>query len=144
MKLTEAKFIISEYSKHQRVNRAVVGNVPGRCADNNLGPDGLRFGPHEFKLGTLKELYGRREECPFCGLAVTSLNDQCKAFIQDADLEVRTEEDFYNAKVTCFVSMYTLPLDILFLRQSVQFTPKACRYTSFNSLCSKICRGMKY
>ena len=141
MKLTEAKFMISAYSKHRRANRAVVENAPGRCAGDNLGPDGLGFGPHEFKLGTLKELYGRREGCPFCGLAVTSLNDQYKAFIQDTDPRVRTEEDFYNAEVTCFVSMYIFPLDILFARRSIQFTTRAYHCKSLNPLCSQNLQG---
>ncbi|RDL36739.1 uncharacterized protein BP5553_06091 [Venustampulla echinocandica] len=100
MKLTEAKFIISEYSKHQRAPRMAAGSTSD-CPLGDLGPDGLGLGPHEFRLGTLAQLHGRREECPFCGLAVSSLNDQCKWFIQNG---VKTEEDFYMADVTCFVS----------------------------------------
>jgi hypothetical protein len=106
MKLTESKFIISEYSKHHRTNRPVTRSSPGSVSVSTLGPDGLGFGPREFRLGTLEELFARREDCPFCGLAVTSLSEQCKSLIQDPDIELETEAEFYKAKVTCFVSMY--------------------------------------
>ncbi len=112
MKLTENKFIISEYSKHHRTNRPVANSTTGSVAVDTLGPDGLGFGPREFKLGTLEELFGRREDCPFCGLAVTSLSQQCKSSIQDPDIEVERETEFYEAKVTCFVSMYKLFLPL--------------------------------
>lgn len=108
MKLTENKFIISEYSKHHRNDRETITAVrspPGSVILDKLGPDGLGFGPREFRLGTLEELFERKEECPFCGLAITSLSDQCKSAIQDPKLQVKTEEDFYTATVTCFVSM---------------------------------------
>lgn len=108
MKLTEDKFMISEYSKHHRTNRPMVRTSPGSDSIDTLGPEGLGFGPREFRLGTLEELFGRREGCPFCGLAVTSLSQQCKSSIQDLDHGVETEAEFYKAKVTCFVSMYKL------------------------------------
>jgi hypothetical protein len=114
MKLTENKFIISEHSKHHRTNRPVARNPPGSISVDTPGPEGLGFGPREFRLGTLEELFGRREDCPFCGLAVTSLSEQCKSSIQDPDIEVETEAEFYKAKVTCFVSMYKLSFRRLF------------------------------
>ncbi len=106
MKLTEAKFIISEYSEHHRPNRKTKRRVPGGSADDSLGPDGLGFGPREYKLGTIEELFEKRKDCPFCGLAITSLNGQFKAFIQDSEHPVSSEEEFYKLKATCFVSMY--------------------------------------
>jgi hypothetical protein len=52
MKLTESKFLIQQYAKHQRLDPT--GSHPVRAATNDkLGPEGLRFGPHEFELGTL-------------------------------------------------------------------------------------------
>ena len=105
MKLTENKFIIAEYSKHHRTNRPVTRSSPGLASVDTLGPDGLVFGPRESRLGTLEELSSRREDCPFCGLAVTSLSEQCKSSIQDPKTECETETDFYKANVACFVSM---------------------------------------
>lgn len=104
MKLTEAKFTISEYSKHQRAPRTAAENTSDYPL-GDLGPDGLGLGPHEFKLGTLAELYGKSETCPFCGLAVSSLIGQCKWF---RDTYQKSEGDFYQIDASCFVSMYDL------------------------------------
>jgi hypothetical protein len=105
MKLTEDKFIISEPSKHRRPYRVMA--VSGQQIHTRLGSEGLGFGPHEFRLGNLGELFARRSECPFCGLAVTSLNPQYKSFVQDTNAGLSIyESDFYNETVTCFVSMY--------------------------------------
>jgi hypothetical protein len=101
--------MISEISKHRRSNREP---IPADESVDKLGPDGLLFGPHEFRLGTLYDLNSRRDTCPFCSLAVTSLNDQKKWFIQgrrppsETSEIARTEADFYRKEVTCFVSAY--------------------------------------
>jgi hypothetical protein len=92
----------------------VTRSSPGLVIVDTLGPDGLGFGPREFRLGTLEELFGRRDDCPFCGLAVTSLSEQCKSSIQDPDIELETKAEFYKAKVACFVSMYMLFFKLLF------------------------------
>jgi hypothetical protein len=126
MKLTENKFIISEYSKHHRTNRPVTRSPPGLVSVDTLGPDGLGFGPREFRLGTLEELFGRRDDCPFCGLAVTSLSEQCKSSIQDPDIELETEAEFYKAKVACFVSMYRLFFKLLFYSRRFFLFTKFC------------------
>lgn len=105
MKLTEAKFMISEYPQHRRNNREYERNATtGGNNDEPLGPEGLGFGPREFKLGTLQELFERKEDCPFCGLAVSSLNHQYKAFRDGHRVRKRTEAEFYKPNITCFVS----------------------------------------
>jgi hypothetical protein len=126
MKLTENKFIISEYSKHHRTNRPVTRSSPGLVSVDTLGPDGLGFGPREFRLGTLEELFSRRDDCPFCGLAVTSLSEQCKSSIQDPDIELETEAGFYKAKVACFASMYRLFFKLLFYSRRFFLFTKFC------------------
>ena len=115
MKLTENKFIISEFSKHHRHDRVPVTfarSPPGFAVLDKLGPEGLSFGPREFRLGSLAELYMRKDDCPFCGLAATSLSDQCKSAMQDPKTKVKNDEDFYKADITCFVSTYTLSTTI--------------------------------
>lgn len=126
MKLTENKFIISEYSKHHRTNRLVTRSSPGLVSVDTLGPDGLGFGPREFRLGTLEELFSRRDDCTFCGLAVTSLSEQCKSSIQDPDIELETKAEFYKAKVACFVSMYRLFFKLLFCLRTFLLFTKFC------------------
>jgi hypothetical protein len=111
MKLTEAKFIISEYPEHERKRKRTPLRAPvENYVADRLGPDGLVFGPHEFKLGTLSDLYSRRETCPFCRLAVTSLLDQYKSFTQESINDGKSDEclvtEFYSAEVNCFVSKY--------------------------------------
>jgi len=102
MKLTESKFLIQQYAKHQRPEP--VGNHPVRVATNDkLGPEGLRFGPHEFELGTLQELHSRSDSCPFCSLAVRSLDYQRDVYLKDKQGN-KNEENFYKAAITCFVS----------------------------------------
>jgi hypothetical protein len=143
MKLTENKFIISEYSKHHRTNRPVARSPPASVSVDTLGLDGLGFGPREFKLGTLEELFGRREDCPFCGLAVTSLSEQCKSSIQDPDIEVETEAEFYKANVTCFVSTYKLSFEHLsYSKDSFRFTKLSKPQRS--SFSHTIYRDIKY
>lgn len=144
MKLTEAKFIISEYSRHQRHNRPAKRDRHGHFIDNNLGPDGLGFGRHEFELGNLEELFGRREECPFCGLAVTSLNEQYKELIEDPNVRVWTESDFYKANVTCFLSMCNLSLKIRCLTRNIPFTNRTCHCTNLTLFTLRICMDGKY
>lgn len=105
MKLTEAKFMIYEYAKHQRVERPI-NNRTEATTDDALGPGGLEFGPYEFKLGTLQELYSRCETCPFCGLAISSLQEQCDAYLREDTGGQRTEQGFYQQDVDCFVSWH--------------------------------------
>jgi hypothetical protein len=104
MKLTEAKFLISDISKHQRGKRTTA-NTPSPN-DGDLGPEGLEFGPNEYKLGSIKELNSRRDGCPFCRLAISSLREQCESYIAEKPEERRTEDMFYSQKATvpCFAS----------------------------------------
>src|SRR5205807_2495063 len=79
--------------------------APENCPEyDSLGPEGLEFGPKQFRLGTLRELCSRKETCPFCSLAVGSLREQCDAFLRQAGKENKTEEHFYNTDVVCLAS----------------------------------------
>jgi hypothetical protein len=127
MKLTEAKFIISEYPEHEQKRKRDPQRVlTGAYLDHKLGPEGLVFGPHEFRLGDLSALYSRRETCPFCRLAVDSLLDHYALFEKSHVNEHKSSEElrpeFYSAETYCFVSKYnTVSLAPLLAQYAVQF-----------------------
>ena len=105
MNLTESKFLISDYAKHQRTTLVTPLRLKARPKEEIaqiLGPSGLEFGPSEYKLGTLQELFARQQDCPFCKLAVSSLKEQF-AFAQHGE-DGPTEKQFYSANISCFVS----------------------------------------
>jgi hypothetical protein len=110
MKLTRDKFIIYEFSKHKRTEKVLNA---GHANDNDtLGPAGLDFGPKEFKLGTIREIYLRRRSCPFRRLVTDSLSEKFEAYFKqlqesNAYLEAETQakEQFYlTINVACYVS----------------------------------------
>jgi hypothetical protein len=108
MKLTEAKFLISDITKHQRDKRTPDDRQNRNSADGNLGPEGLEFGPNEYELGSVEELQSRIDNCPFCRLAISSLREACESFIQEKPEEDRKEREkkFYekHSTVPCFAS----------------------------------------
>jgi hypothetical protein len=105
MKLTEAKFLISHKTNPQRNDQPTPNPVtPVDVTEEAIGSDGLEFGPSEYKLGTLWELYSRRDSCPFCKLAAGSVQEQLESFLRDTENGEKTEKDFFKAKVSCFAS----------------------------------------
>jgi len=108
MKLTRDKFIIYEFSKHQRAIR--VENTAHANDNDALGPAGLDFGPKEFRLGTMPEIYSRRRICPFCRLTTDSLREKFEAYLKTLpdskrEAEQREKDSFYGKKdIACYVS----------------------------------------
>ena len=100
MKLTEDKFIIDEFAKHQRTKRSNDGESD-RNFEDVLGPEGLELGPHNFKLGELKEIYSKRNDCSFCRLIVESLSGHLEKFLKEDTKN--TEHMFYHQNVDCFI-----------------------------------------
>jgi Heterokaryon incompatibility protein (HET) len=103
MKLTEAKFIISDDNKFQR-NESQNGRAASSVdfTEEAIGPDGLEFGPSQYRLGTLKDLNSRQDNCPFCRLAVGSLEEQVELFLRDTATAETLKQMQDN--VNCFVS----------------------------------------
>lgn len=101
MKLTEEKFLILDFAKHQRVERTKRPSS-ALADDNSLDSEGLEFGPKEFKLGTLSDIYSKRKTCLFCRLVINSLKDELDNFLRDTP--GNTEEKFYQRDTTVSVS----------------------------------------
>jgi hypothetical protein len=110
MKLTRDKFIIYEFSKHKRTEKML--NAAHANDNDTLGPAGLDFGPKEFMLGTIHEIYSRRRSCPFCRLATDSLSEKFEAYLKqllegtaNPEAEEQAKQEFYlNTNVACYVS----------------------------------------
>jgi hypothetical protein len=101
MKLTESKFLIHEFPMHQRIERQTLQD---RVNDDTLGPEGLEFGPNQFKLGNLPEIYLKSRKCAVCRLIVDSLGDQLEEFMRRKP--GNTEKMFYDLDFSCSVSWH--------------------------------------
>src|SRR5436305_13788340 len=95
MRLTEDKFIINEYSKHPRVIRPV---------EDIFEPEGLEFGPRHFRMGTLKEIYSKSENCPFCRLVINSLQEQRDGPPRNNPFSDQNVNEFYERDTECYAS----------------------------------------
>jgi hypothetical protein len=103
LKLSEGRFLIHEFLKHQRIERGKE-NAPNGTAEGKLGPEGLEFGPKEFEIGALGEIYNRRETCALCRLIAKSLQDQVDLFMEET--AGNTENKFYESfsHMSCYLS----------------------------------------
>ena len=91
MELNERNFLINEYSKHRRKTRlpAPVFNNITSTIQNEFEiltvTEDMKLGLNGFRLGTLKEIFSRHTECPFCGLIIESLTEQPRKLVTAGD-----------------------------------------------------------
>src|SRR3978361_370226 len=84
MKLTRAKFLIPESPLTQSVTLSPMPPQSSAPRQHGaIGPDGLEFGPSEYSLGKLSEIYVRHLRCPFCRLAAQSLDQKVDILVRE-------------------------------------------------------------
>jgi hypothetical protein len=101
MKLTRAKFLIPTPPITQGVTLSTLPPSSTPRQDDAIGPDGLEFGPSEYSLGTLPDIYLRHLRCPFCRLAVQSLDQKVELLVRERKIDSR--EAFFELNVQCMV-----------------------------------------
>jgi hypothetical protein len=105
MRLTEEKFNINEYSKHQRVTRTVTKDSGKPGVESLVHNEDMEFGPNGFRLGTLKEIHSRHKECPFCRLVTHSLAEQSvKKRGGEIPVTEQTVDDWPEKNAICYAS----------------------------------------
>ena len=91
MELNERNFLINEYSKHRRKTRLpapVFKNITSTIQNEFeilTVTEDMKLGLNGFRLGTLKEIFSRHTECPFCGLIIESLTEQPRKLVTAGD-----------------------------------------------------------
>lgn len=101
MNLTESKFLILDFAKHRRLDRNKDSSSRS-SSDDSLGTEGLEFGPKEFELGMLRNIFSKRDTCGFCRLLVNSLKNVLEGYLRERS--GNTEKSFYEQDTVVSVS----------------------------------------